>query len=139
MGLDIIEVFETLSLVMILAAFAIFARLAIKGKSLGTFRFQLSIFLLIWVLSEVPHIGETLGLVSTARYSDVGLYLHALPMGVFALFVGWRSLKFVTVRPIPPAGGVSVLIKPPRVLEGRTLRASTTCSASQSSRPCLRF
>jgi len=94
MAFDIIYVFETFSLIMILIAFAIFARLAIKGKSLGSFRFQLSIFLLIWVLSEIPHIGETLGLLSTASYSDIGLYLHALSMGVFALFIGWRSVSY---------------------------------------------
>ena len=109
---------ETFSLVMILIAFAIFARLAIKGKSLGSFRFQLSIFLLIWVLSEIPHIGETLGLLSTASYSDIGLYLQALSMGVFALFIGWRSLKFVTVHPVPLTGAISVPTKPPKVLEG---------------------
>src|SRR5260370_31945006 len=99
MAFDIIDVFETFSLIMIMAAFAIFARLAIKGKSLGSFRFQLSIFLLIWVLSEIPHIGETLGLSSTASYSDIELYLHALPMAVFARFIGWTSLMLVTVRP----------------------------------------
>lgn len=118
MELDIIDVFETFSLVMILIAFALFARLAIKGKSLGSFRFQLSIFLLIWVLSEIPHVGETLGLVSIASYSDIGLYLHALSMGVFALFIGWRSLKFVTVHPVPPTGAISFPTKPPKVLEG---------------------
>jgi len=118
MGFDIIDVFETFSLFMILIAFAIFARLAFKGKSLGSFRFQLSIFLLIWVFSEIPHIGETLGFLSTASYSDIGLYLHALSMGVFALFIGWRSLKFVTLHPIPPTGAVSVPTKPPKVLEG---------------------
>ena len=118
MASDLIDAFETFSLVMILIAFAIFARLAIKGKSLGSFRFQLSIFLLIWVLSEIPHIGETLGLLSTASYSDIGLYLHALSMGVFALFIGWRSLRFFTISPIPPTGAVSVPTKPPKVLEG---------------------
>jgi hypothetical protein len=41
MAFDIIDVFEAFSLIMILTAFAIFDRLAIKGKSLGTFRFQL--------------------------------------------------------------------------------------------------
>ena len=117
MASDIIDAFETFSLVMILIAFAIFARLAIKGRSLGNFRFQLSIFLLIWVLSEIPHIGDTLGLVSTASYSDIGLYLHAISMAVFALFVGWRSLKFVSIHPIPPTGAVSLPAKPPKVLE----------------------
>lgn len=118
MASDLIDAFETFSLVMILIAFAIFARLAIKGRSLGGFRFQLSIFLLIWVLAEIPHIGETLGLLSTASYSDIGLYLHATSMAVFALFVGWRSLKFITIHPIPPTGAVSVPTKPPKVLEG---------------------
>jgi hypothetical protein len=114
---DITSVFETISLVLILVAFAIFARLAIKGKSLGSFRFQLSIFLLIWVLSEIPHIAGTLGLFSTAAYSDIGLYLHATSMAVFALFVGWRSIKFATL-PIPPTGSTSVAPEPPKRIRG---------------------
>jgi hypothetical protein len=114
---DITSVFETISLVLILVAFAIFARLAIKGKSLGSFRFQLSIFLLIWVLSEIPHIAGTLGLISTAAYSDIGLYLHATSMAVFALFVGWRSIKFATL-PIPPTGAVSAAAEPPKRIKG---------------------
>jgi hypothetical protein len=112
MAFDIIDVFETFSLIMILFAFAIFARLAIKGKNIGSFRFQLSAFMLIWALSEVPHIFSTLGLIDTASYSDIGLYFHATSMGVFALFVGWRSLKFLTVHPTPPTGAVSVPTKP---------------------------
>jgi len=105
---DVIAIFETFNLVMILVAFAIFARLAFKGKSLGNFRFQLSIFLLIWVLSEIPHVTVSLGLVATAGYEDFGLYLHALSMGVFALFVGWRSIKFATLHPAPPTGALSI-------------------------------
>ena len=118
MAFDIIDVFETFSLIMILAAFAIFARLAIKGKSLGRFRFQLSIFLLIWVLSEVPHILGTLGLISTASFSDIGLYLHATSMGVFAVFIGWRSIKFLTVHPFPATGALSVPTDPHKGIKG---------------------
>src|SRR5690349_20541586 len=115
---DITSVFETISLVLILVAFAIFARLAIKGKSLGSFRFQLSIILLIWVLSEIPHIAGSLGLISTAAYSDIGLYLHATSMGVFALFVGWRSIKIATLHPKPPTGALTVPKEPPRGIKG---------------------
>jgi len=89
-----------------------------RKSCLGTFRFQLAIFLLIWVLSEIPHIAGTLGLIDTTGYADIGLYLHALSMGVFALFVGWRSLKIATLHPIPPTGAVSVPTKPLKVLEG---------------------
>ena len=118
MAYDIIDAFETLNLVLILVAFAIFTRLAFKGKSLGNFRFQLSIFLLIWVLSEVPHIAGSLGLISTAAYSDIGLYLHATSMGVFAFFVGWRSIKIATLHPNPPTGTLAVPKEPPRGIKG---------------------
>src|SRR2546428_3373537 len=118
MAYDILDVFETLNLVLILVAFAIFTRLAFKGKSLGNFRFQLSIFLLIWVISEIPHIAETLGLIVTTGYEDIGLYLHALSMGVFALFVGWRSIKFVTLHPTPPTGTISIPTEQPKGLKG---------------------
>src|SRR2546428_11574325 len=113
----VITIFETFNLALILVAFAIFTRLAFKGKSLGNFRFQLSIFLLIWVISEMPHIAGTLGLIATASYSDVGLYLHAVSMGVFALFVGWRSLKFVTLHPTPPTGALAAPTKPPNWIQ----------------------
>ena len=110
-----ITLFETFNLVLILIAFAIFARLAFKGKSLGSFRFQLSIFLLIWVFAEIPHIGESLGWIATAGYEDTGLYLHAASMAVFALFVGWRSLKFLSFHPPTPTSTVSISIDPTKV------------------------
>ena len=115
---DIIGIFETLNLVMILVAFAIFTRLGFKGKSLGNFRFQLSIFVLIWVLSEIPHIAGSLGLISTASYQEIGLYLHAASMGVFALFVGWRSLKFATIRPSPTTGALPIPKEPAKRIKG---------------------
>ena len=110
--------FETFNLLLILLAFVIFTRLAFKGKGLGNFRFQLSIFLLTWVISEIPHIVEYVGLIATTGYEDLGLYLHALSMGFFALFVGWRSLKFVTLHPTPPTGMISVPTEQPKGLKG---------------------
>jgi hypothetical protein len=118
MSFDIETVFETINLVLILFAFAIFIRLALKGKSLGSFRFQLSIFLLIWVISEIPHIAGSLGLIATTGYQDIGLYLHAASMGVFAMFVGWRSIKIATLHPAPPTGVVKVPTEPPKGIKG---------------------
>src|SRR5947199_4396772 len=99
MTVDVLAIFETFNLILILVAFAIFIRLAFKGRSLGNFRFQLSLFLLIWVMSEIPHIAESVGLIAIAGYEDMGPYLYALSMVVFGLFVGWSSLKFATLRP----------------------------------------
>ena len=118
MPVDALAIFETFNLVLILVAFAIFIRLAFKGRSLGNFRFQLSLFLLIWVMSEIPHIATSLGLIAIAGYEDAGLYLHAVSMIVFALFVGWRSLRFATFHPPPATGALSVPTERPKVLKG---------------------
>lgn len=113
----IIAMFETFDLVLILVAFAIFARLALKGKSLGSFRFQLSIFLLIWVISEIPHIAESIGFLAVTGYEDTGLYLHAASMAVFAIFVGLRSLRFLSFHPPAPINTVSLPTETPMVLK----------------------
>jgi hypothetical protein len=113
----IIAMFETFNLVLILVAFVIFARLAFKGKSLGSFRFQLSIFLLIWVISEIPHIAESIGFLAATGYEDTGLYLHAASMAVFALFVGWRSLRFLSAHPPTPITTVLLPTDTPKVLK----------------------
>src|SRR5213593_3337083 len=113
----VVSLFETFSLVLILLAFAIFTRLAFKGKNIGNFRFQLSIFLIIWVLSEIPHIAGTLGLIAISAYEETGLYLHAVSMTVFALFVGWRSFRFLTLHPPPPVTTLSIPAEPPRGLK----------------------
>jgi len=112
-----IALFETLDLVLILIAFAIFARLALKGKSLGSFRFQLSIFLLIWVISEIPHIAESVGFLAATGYEDTGLYIHAASMAVFAIFVGWRSLRFLSFHPPASITTVSLPTETPKVLK----------------------
>src|SRR5712692_157292 len=102
MAIDVlVQIAETFTLVGVLLAFAIFARLALKAKSTGSFRFQLSIFILIWVVAEVPHIAETLGLISVGSFEDFGLAVHMISMAAFALFVGLRSYGFLRMRPLP--------------------------------------
>ena len=113
----IIAMFETFNLALILIAFAIFTRLAFKGKGIGSFRFQLSIFLLIWVISETPHIAESIGFLAATGYEDTGLYLHAASMTVFAVFVGWRSLRFLTIHPPAQINTVSIPTDLPKVLK----------------------
>ncbi len=101
--IDIIaQAAETFTFAGVLLAAIIFARLALKAKSIGSFRFQLSIFILIWAAAEIAHIAETLGLVSFAGYDDLGLAVHMTSMATFAIFVGLKSYGFFTAKPIPP-------------------------------------
>ncbi len=98
----LVQAMETFTLVGVLVAFLIFTRLAVKAKSLGSFRFQLSIFILIWVVAELPHIAGTLGLISIGGYETFGLAFHMLSMTAFALFVGARSYNLLRMRTIAP-------------------------------------
>lgn len=95
----LIEAFETYSLIMVLLSFAVFTWLGVKAKSIGSFRLQLSIFMLIWAVSEIPHIAETLNLFSTAGYEMLGLTLHLISMAAFSFFIGIRSYGFLRIQP----------------------------------------
>ena len=86
---------ELYSFIGILLSAIIFLRLALKARSIGAFRFQLSIFILIWVAAEVPHILDTIGLIDVSSYLELGLYLHLISMIIFAGFIGLRSLRFI--------------------------------------------
>ncbi len=98
----LVQLMETFTLTGVLISAAIFTRLALKARSIGSFRFQLSIFMLVWVAAEIPHIAETLGLIAVGSFDELGLEVHMMSMAVFALFVGSRSYKFLRVKPLPP-------------------------------------
>lgn len=71
------------------AAFGIFTWLAVLSKNIRTFQFQISIFILIWIISEVVGILLDNGII-TLSYSqqDVGLEIHVVSM-VFLSIMLW--------------------------------------------------
>jgi hypothetical protein len=95
-------VMEVFTLVVILASAVVFGRLAIKARRIGSFRFQLSIFILVWAVAEVLYVGGDLGLVTIGDYDTLGLAFHFVSMAAFAVFVGARSFKFLQVKPAQP-------------------------------------
>jgi len=87
---------EVYSFIGILASGIIFTRLALKARSIGSFRFQLSLFILMWVAAEIPHVLDSIGVITaTNDLLMMGLELHALSMFVFAGFVIVRSVRFI--------------------------------------------
>ena len=114
----LIEVLETYSLIMVLLSAAVFTWIGVKAKSIGSFRLQLSIFMLIWAVSEIPHIAETLNLFSTAGYQMVGLTLHLTSMAAFALFIGIRSYSFLRIHPPTVSTPTQQPPMPPRTEDG---------------------
>ena len=92
------ELFTSIGVVL---AAIIFARLAVKSKSLRSLQLQLSIFILIWVAAELPHIASTLSIIDETSYQTLGLAFHFTSMAAFAIFVGARSFQFLGVHSKP--------------------------------------
>jgi hypothetical protein len=97
----LIQPMQIFTFLAIVAAGLIFTRLALTKKSLGSFRFQLSLFILIWVAAELPNVAANLGLITAGNYADLGLGLHMLSMAAFAIFVGARSFTYLRTKPLP--------------------------------------
>lgn len=93
---------ELYTFIVILASAIVFARLAVKAKSIGSFRFQLSAFILIWAVAEIVYVGSDLGFVSIGNSDTIGLTFHFVSMAAFAVFVGARSFRFLQVKPAQP-------------------------------------
>ena len=97
----LVQAMELFSGFGLIFAFLIFARLAVRAKNTGSFRFQLSIFMLIWVMAEIPKVASTLGLLSTAGFGLYGLTFHMVSMFAFALFIGAKSFVFLRTPSTP--------------------------------------
>jgi len=70
----------------LILSFLLFLTLAIRsrhseGGILRSFKFQLSVAILFWIL------GET---ISFLNYTDLGMYVHSCSMALFAFFLLYR-------------------------------------------------
>ncbi len=92
------EIFTSIGVTV---AAIIFARLAYKSKSPRSLQFQLSVFILLWAASEMPHILGTIGLIDDTAYVTFGLAFHFISMAFFAIFVGTKSFQFLGTKPAP--------------------------------------
>ena len=104
----VVEAAETFTSVMIVLSAIVFTRLAFKSKGFGNFQFQLSIFVLVWVIAELPHIGSTLGLIDDTSYATFGITFHFISMAAFAFFVGIRSIQFLHPHQTPPSNPANI-------------------------------
>ena len=104
----IIQAAEIFTSVMIVLSAMVFTRLAFKSKGFGSFQFQLSIFVIIWVIAELPHIAGTLGLIDDTSFATFGITFHFISMAAFAFFVGIRSIQFLHPHQTPPSNPANI-------------------------------
>lgn len=82
-----LSIAEIVTLVSLVAAFVLFLSLAIKyrhseGGILRSFKLQLSIAILVWIVGEV--------FAYTSYLADWSMYIHTCSMALFAVFLAYR-------------------------------------------------
>ena len=89
--LSILNIAETLSLVLIIAVFLVFLGPFLKSRARRGLQLDLFIFALILFTAEVPHILITVGILALTKPLEItGLGLHTLSMGVLCVAITYR-------------------------------------------------
>ena len=80
--------------VMLVVAFVLFARLAIKSRSLSSLQSQLSAFLMIWIVAELLRALLNFGMIaSTPALQLLGFEIHTVAMVAFGGFLLFRFFR----------------------------------------------
>jgi hypothetical protein len=77
-----------LTVLLLFTALSIFTWLAIRSKGITTFQFQISVFIIIWILGEIIGILQESKTLLFAWLPDISLQIHLLSM-VFLSVMLW--------------------------------------------------
>lgn len=75
---------------MLLIALGIFAWLTTRSRNIKSFQFQISIFILIWMIGEIVDLLGEEGVVELFSTSEIGVYVHVLAMAMFSAMLWIR-------------------------------------------------
>ena len=82
---------NSITIILLLGALGIFVWLATRSKNIRIFQFQLSIFIIIWILGDMVSILHDHGIVVfSALQSDVGSGIHVVSMVFLSLMLWLR-------------------------------------------------
>jgi len=88
-----IQILEGIIFSGLIFAFILYLYLALKAKSYRSLEFQLSIFLIVWIIAEALRVMEYMGFIGeNQNLSLAGLIVHTISMVLFAFFVSYRFL-----------------------------------------------
>jgi hypothetical protein len=82
---------NSITTLLLLVALGIFVWLAVRSRNIRSFQFQISIFIIIWILGEITGILQDNGIiVLSALHGDVGLEIHVISMVFFSMMLWFR-------------------------------------------------
>ena len=77
---------DEVTLILLLIALGIFLWLAIKSKNVKNFQFQISIFIVIWLLGDLVDVLHNNLIFTFSTIPDIGLRIHVISMIFFTPF-----------------------------------------------------
>jgi len=82
------------TVILLLAALSIFVWLAAQSRNIRSFQFQISIFIIIWVLGGIAGILQDSGIIIlTPLLGDIGLEIHVVSL-VFLSIMLWLRFYY---------------------------------------------
>ncbi|MGC1582654.1 MAG: hypothetical protein WA766_14300, partial [Candidatus Acidiferrales bacterium] len=82
------------TIILLLAALSIFVWLATRSKDIRSFQFQISIFIIIWVLGGVAYTLQDSGIIVVSPLqADIGLEIHVVSL-VFLSIMLWLRFYY---------------------------------------------
>ena len=89
-----IPLLDSFTIILLLAALGIFVWLAAKSKDIRSFQFQISIFIIIWVLGQAAGSLQDNGTIVLPPFQgDSGLEIHVVSLVFFSIMV-WLRFYF---------------------------------------------
>lgn len=82
--------FGNLTLVLLLVALGIFVWLTTRSRNIKSFQFQISMFILIWIIGEIVDLLGEEGVVELFSTSEISMYVHVLAMAMFSAMLWIR-------------------------------------------------
>ena len=79
---------NNITIILLLIALGIFVWQATRSKSIRSFQFQLSVFLVVWILGEIVGILEDIGIIVFRALQ--GLEIHVISIVFFSLMLWLR-------------------------------------------------
>jgi hypothetical protein len=91
-GNSLLLVMNSVTVGFLSGALGIFVWLVAKSKNIGSFQFQISIFIVIWILGDIISILENNRIIvfSLALQGNVGSVIHVVSMGFFSMVLWLR-------------------------------------------------
>jgi hypothetical protein len=82
---------NSITTLLLLVALGIFVWLAVRSRNIRSFQFQISIFIIIWILGEITGILQNNGItVLSGLQGDVGLEIQVISMVFFSMMLWFR-------------------------------------------------